>query len=99
MLNSDNADNQLKDVWRLFQATTGDHLLTTSETELNHAKQIGYVSEGIIGAVSSSANSGLIPVYRFYNPQKHAHFYTDEASEASSLGNLGYVQEGFLGWC
>jgi len=99
LLNSDSADNQLKDVWRLFQATTGDHLLTTSETELNHAKQIGYVSEGKIGAVSSSANSGLNPVYRFYNPQKHAHFYTDEASEASSLGNLGYVQEGFLGWC
>lgn len=99
LLNSGSADDQLMDVWRLFQATTGDHLLTTSETELNHAKQIGYVSEGKIGAVSSSANSGLNPVYRFYNPQKHAHFYTDEASEASSLGNLGYVQEGFLGWC
>ena len=99
LLNSGSADDQLMDVWRLFQASTGDHLLTTSETEINHAKQIGYVSEGKIGAVSSSAISGLNPVYRFYNPQKHAHFYTDEASEASSLGNLGYVQEGFLGWC
>jgi hypothetical protein len=97
LLNNDNTQTQLKDVWRLFQPSTGDHLLTTSEAEQNHAKQLGYVLEGKIGAVSSTPSNGLRPIYRFYNSEKHQHFYTADLSEASSLTNT-HKAEGHLGW-
>jgi len=84
------------DVIRLYNGSTGDHLLTTDANEVAAAAAIGYINEGVVGrALKNDPNSkNQIKVQRYYNKQTGEHYDTCSDSEGTALEGEGYTKEG-----
>ncbi len=83
-------------VSRLYHSN-GDHLLTTSASEIAAAKQIGYRLEGEIGTVSAGSTANARQeIQRLFKYGQH--FYTDNSAESASLIASGWSKESSLGW-
>lgn len=83
-----------KNVYRVYNPNSGEHLYTESAYEVNSlVHQNGWKSEGV--AFYSDLNSGK-PVYRLYNPNAKlgAHFLTMSSYERDSLVKAGWKSEG-----
>ena len=82
------ANTQAMAMYRLYNPYTGEHLYTSSASELSSLDRAGWRYEGIgwYAPLESSA-----PVYRLYNP------YTTSQDEYNSLVALGWSGEG-VGW-
>jgi len=86
----------LTPLFRLLNATSGDHFYTTSSSERDDAEaHAGYVPEGIACDVFAGPGAGTIPLFRLFNPGNGDHFYTTSAPERdNAVANIGYVSEG-----
>lgn len=81
-------------MYRLYNASSGEHFFTSSTNEYNTLGRIGWVQEGTAWTVPESSS---IPVYRLYNPNSGDHHYTTSQVEYDALGRIGWVREG-IGW-
>jgi hypothetical protein len=89
--------------YRLYSATTKEHLYTTSVSEYNILIQCcSWKGEGSIYLVPWSAGSiagvDAVPNYRLYNPNSYQHHWTTDANEYNALGAQGWKQEGIDGY-
>lgn len=75
-------------VYRLYNASSGQHLFTADHTEAETLANAGWTYEG----VAFKAGTGD-PVYRLYNPFGGSHMLTASAQEAVDLALAGYVIE------
>lgn len=78
-----------KAVYRLYNASTGDHLYTKNHNEAELVQTFGYVYEGIGWYEGEGAY-----VYRLYNPNTGEHFLTDNHEEHDILLTSGWNCEG-----
>ena len=86
-----------KQVFRLFNPASGDHLLTTNTDEISAANRSGYVTEGVAGRIQTASILGATtPVNRLFNGKEH--LYTSSASETAALVAGGWRNEGVLGY-
>ncbi|NCU77632.1 MAG: hypothetical protein EBV59_12055, partial [Synechococcaceae bacterium WB7_1C_051] len=86
-----------KEVFRLFNSATRDHLLTTNTDEVSAANKIGYVTEGVAGRIQTSSILGATTaVNRLFSGKEH--LYTSSASETAALVAGGWRNEGVLGY-
>lgn len=81
-------------MYRLYNASSGEHFFTSSLNEYETLGRIGWVKEGTAWAVPENSDT---PVYRLYNPNSGDHHYTTSKTEYDALGRIGWVQEG-IGW-
>lgn len=79
-----------EDMYRLYNRWTGEHLFTSSASEVNDLRGLGWSYEGVAWHAPLSGTA----VYRLYNPYSGDHFYTTSASEYRQLGGIGWRQEG-----
>lgn len=86
---------RFKRVYRLYNANTGEHFLTTSEKESRYDQQAGWKYEGV--AFYAPAEKTDKPVYRLSNPNTGDHFYTGSEKEADYLAANGWKNEG-IAW-
>ena len=83
-----------REMYRLYNAHSGEHFYTASVAERNSLRQSGWRWEGV-GWVAPAHSS--TPVYRLYNPNAGDHHYTLNANEKNSLVRAGWRYEG-VGW-
>lgn len=87
-------------VYRLYNASTGQHYWTGDINEYNTLLSEGWVSEGIpfnsIDTIRQETPPppGMNLVYRFYIPQTYEHFWTTNLAERDSMISAGYDYEG-----
>lgn len=90
--------NEMEQVYRFFNPTTGVHLYTTSEVERDSVRETldNFTYEGVKFYAHESETEGSMPVYRFYEASLGVHFYTpNEAEKDSVMENLdNYTYEG-----
>lgn len=81
-----------RDMHRLYNQWTGEHLYTASVEERDTLERIGWTYEGV-GWVAPTWGK---PVYRLYNPYVPGgdHHYTLDETEYEKLGKIGWSQEG-----
>lgn len=89
----DQADD-LPVVFRLFQASTGDHFYTRSSIEAAAAGALGYAEEGAPFA-NEQQRGDLLDVHRFFSTRSGKHFYTTSEVERDAVAAAGdYAYEG-----
>lgn len=83
-------------MYRLYNAYTGEHFYTASDSERDDLIETGWTDEGI-GWMSPKTSRK--PVYRLYNPYVSGgdHHYTMSAEERDDLELAGWHYEG-VGW-
>ena len=73
-------------VYRLFHQTTGQHLYSSNQYEIDYltgqSNGVGFINEGLLYAVSPNADTDL---YRFFNPLNGRHLYSSNKLERDSL--------------
>ena len=82
------------DVYRIFNPSTGGHLLTTNKAEVDAAVAGGYRAEGVTGEAYTSQREGTEAVERYYNAVTGQHLLTRDPDEMASLAGQGYNYEG-----
>jgi hypothetical protein len=85
-------------LYRLHNASTGDHFYTRDEPEARAAATQGYTNEGVAGYINPSQAPGTVPLYRLQNPSNNHHFYTTSAAERSQATASGWKDEGVAGF-
>jgi len=86
-----------KQVFRLFNSATRDHLLTTNTDEVSAANKIGYVTEGVVGRIQTASILGAnTAVNRLYNGLEH--LFSSSVVETNNLVAGGWRNEGVLGY-
>ena len=80
-------------MYRLYNRYTGEHLYTSSTSERDTLRSIGWTYEGV-GWVAPATGE---PVYRLFNPYSDDHHYTTRADERDALKGIGWRDEG-VGW-
>ena len=86
--------SEASDVYRIFNPSTGNHLLTTSQAEVDAAVAGGYRAEGVTGEAYTSQREGTEAVERYYNAVTGQHLLTRDPDEMASLAGQGYNYEG-----
>lgn len=82
---------EVKDaVYRLYNASSGDHMFTADHDEAEALAGIGWTYEGVAFDCSDSGEQ----VYRVYNANSGDHMFTADAAEAIELVILGWRLEG-----
>ncbi len=78
-------------VYRIYNRSTGEHLLTADENEKNYQSSHGWRYEGIAFRTPATGDE----VYRLYNTATHDHLYTTDAHERDVLSTEnGWRYEG-----
>jgi len=85
---------EASDVYRIFNPSTGNHLLTTNKAEVDAAVAGGYQAEGVTGEAYTSQREGTEAVERYYNAVTGQHLLTRDPNEMATLAELGYGYEG-----
>lgn len=76
-------------VYRLYNGTTGDHMLTASHAEAEALATAGWRYEGVAFREGYGED-----VYRLYNPYTGDHLFTTSAAEVGALVIAGWSYEG-----
>lgn len=86
----------LSDVYRLYNAATGDHFYTADAAERDALTNngSGYASEGVAFQAYTDLMEGTTPVLRYYSAQFDDHFYTPSTQAGATAAALGYRSEG-----
>jgi len=87
-------DDFAKNIYRLFNSTKGDYLLTGDDATKANAISNGYVDQGVIFTSYISASFGLDPVYQMVSLSGKDRIYTTSELERSQLQQVGYQFEG-----
>lgn len=77
-------------MYRLYNRYNGEHLFTSSASEVQNLVSLGWSGESVAWFTPSSGNA----VYRLYNPYSGDHHYTTDKSEYDYLGSIGWHKEG-----
>ena len=77
-------------VYRMYNAWTGEHLYTGSLSEAKSALSEGWRWEGVAWVAPSRG----VPVYRLYNAWSGDHLYTTDKTEYGRLARIGWKGEG-----
>ena len=77
-------------VYRMYNAWTGEHLYTGSLSEAKSVLSEGWRWEGVAWVAPSAG----VPVYRLYNAWSGDHLYTTSKAEYSRLARVGWKGEG-----
>lgn len=77
-------------VYRLYNASNGDHLYTIDHAEALECQKAGWKSEGVAWVSPSKGN----PVLRLVNPFNGVHHFTLDENEKAALLKLGWKDEG-----
>ena len=86
-----------KQLFRLYNAATGDRLLTTDTNEISAANRTGYATEGIAGRIQTVSILGAsTAVNRLYNGREH--LLSSNAAEITALVSGGWKNEGVIGF-
>lgn len=86
-----------KQLFRLYNAATGDRVLTTNTDEVSAASRSGYVNEGVAGRIQTVSILGAsTAVNRFYNGREH--LFSSNAAEINALVAGGWRNEGVIGF-
>ena len=85
---------EVKEIYRLYNRSTGEHFYTGNKAERNNLRRVGWVYEGVGWIAPERSDT---PVYRLYNPNAGDHHYTTNAAERSYLSSVGWSDEG-IGW-
>ncbi len=80
-------------LYRCYGSSAGDHMVTTSSTCEGAP---GWVFEGSLGSIATSATCGAVPLYRLGSGTDH--FVTLSESERDGAAAGGYVYEGITGY-
>ena len=86
-----------KPVYRFLNRSTGVHLFTISETEVNYITNNldNYSAEGIAYYGYEDNQSGTVPLYRIHNSQTGTHLFTTSVTEHDRAMSIGdYEAEG-----
>ena len=86
--------SEASDVYRIYNPSTGNHLLTTSKAEVDAAVAGGYQAEGVRGEAYTSQREGTDAVERYYNAATGRHLLTRDPEEMAALAGQGYNYEG-----
>lgn len=78
-------------VYRLYDPSTGLHLLSSDTQEYEALVARGWRGEG---ASFAAPYDGDATVYRLYQPESGEHLYTTDFHEYNTLGRLGWNKEG-----
>ena len=94
---------QLAVRYRLYSASTFEHLYTTDFNEYSVLPGCcAWIPEGAIYKILSGPGSyggvAAVPYYRLYNPASHQHHWTTDANEYNVLPNFGWSKEGIDGY-
>lgn len=79
-------------VYRMYNRSTGEHLLTADLNEAVTLWSGGWRYEGRPWMQSTDAAD--VPVYRLFNPATGEHLYTVDRNERSVLATIGWQEEG-----
>lgn len=79
-------------VYRLYNLFTGEHLLTSSDEEMEQLIEAGWSLDGIAWNAPASGD----PVYRLYNPYDDWHTYSMSEDEISKMTALGWTVDGIV---
>ena len=88
------------DVYRFFDAATGDHFFTSSAAERAQilATLPSYHYEGVAFEAYQAAAPGTVTLERFFNTILNVHHYSASAGETASIAHggagPGWVDEG-----
>ncbi|MCH4013889.1 MAG: hypothetical protein LKE64_06135 [Solobacterium sp.] len=82
------------DMYRLYNPNTGEHFYTSSVSEREHLRSVGWKYEQIGWVAPEKSNT---PVYRLYNAAGSEHHYTYSAAERDMLVSKGWKYEQ-IGW-
>ncbi|MEL6909539.1 MAG: hypothetical protein AAGK10_07010 [Cyanobacteria bacterium J06555_3] len=90
---------EVEEVHRFFNTSTGSHLFTTDEVERDSIlENLGnYVYEDVkFYGYTDSTIEGATPVYRFYDSIDDIHVFTSSESERSEMmsDGSGFIEEG-----
>jgi len=94
------SSSNTKPVYRYYNPSNGDHLLTTDFNELNGTSgKHGYKYEFIIGYAYRNYTGGTnTPLLRYYNRVTGDHLYTINNQELGTGNNNPWVFEGEIGY-
>ena len=81
------------DVYRLYNASTGEHLYSKSAAERDALVAAGWKNEGTAWQAPVKSKT---PIYRVYNPNADDHHYTISAAEKDQLVAAGWKDEGIV---
>jgi hypothetical protein len=85
-------------VYRLYNASNGDHVYTRDCNEKNSLQQSGYNYEGVAFYISTNSRGRTRPLYRVYLTSGE-HLYTTDQQELNTLRYTpGNREEGILGY-
>jgi hypothetical protein len=87
------AATPLVGVYRVYNATTGEHFFTTSQSE-EQAVQGSFKYEDMGFYVWSNHNYGAQPIYRLRPTSGGKHLYTASLDEKNELSSHGWTVEG-----
>ena len=85
-------------LYQLYASGSTDHFYTTSASERDYAKSLGFVDQGIAAYVEASQIAGTLPFWRFYSGAQTDHFYTTSVSEYNYVLANGFTFEGIEGY-
>lgn len=83
-----------KEMYRLYNKNSGEHLYTAKAGERDDLVKIGWQYEGIGWYAPETSAT---PVYRLYNKYGGEHHYTVNEVEKDALVKVGWTDEG-IGW-
>lgn len=78
-------------IYRLYNATAGQHHFTADHDEAQTLVNVGWKLE----STSMRVKGGVVQQYRLYNPYNGSHLVTGSCEEAVSLACNGWVLEGY----
>lgn len=79
-----------KELYRLYNANSGEHFYTLSSSERDGLVKAGWSDEGIGWYTPEKGDT----VYRLYNPNAGDHHYTENKGEYDNLVKIGWTGEG-----
>ena len=85
------AENETKEIFRLYSVYSGEHFYTGSEGERDALTKAGWVYEGVGWTAPAVSET---PVYRLYNEFVGDHHYTVNEAEKNALVEVGWKDEG-----
>lgn len=83
-----------RSVYRLYNPTSGDHLLTVSHVEAQKVADLGWRYEGVAWIAPTDGDINGEYVYRLYNPSTEEHLLTTDSVEYGALRHVGWKGEG-----
>ena len=81
------------DMYRMYNASTGEHLYTAQRSERDTMIADGWLYEGVMWHAPEKSN---IPVWRLYNQWTGGHHYARTKGEYEELQRQGWTGEGIV---